>query len=211
MPAIEQQKMVEALLLAGLGQAVPEAGPTFATPIGNVTGRPEVYGPLMEMLATGPIGIGRLREAPQLAGRPTTELLQALTLLVAGGYAHPMLPAGVAASGRESARRLNQAIAQVNAAGSDLPRLAAPAIGSAVGTDMLETLVVGSLLAGRKADVASLSAEALAVLANSGRSVQRDGKPVTDAGEARQIVAEAIDRILKQRLPVLRKLGVLDG
>ena len=169
LPPAEQQKMVEALSLANLGQAVSETGATFATPIGSVTGRPEVYGPMIEMLATGPIGIGRLREAPQLAGRPTTELLQALTLLVAGGYAHPMLPAGVAASGREPARRLNQAIAQANADGGDLPRLAAPAIGSAVGTDLLETLVVGSLLAGRKADVASLSAEALAVLASSGR------------------------------------------
>ena len=211
MPAAEQQEMVEALSLVGLGQVVPEAGASFATPIGNVTGRPEVYGPMIEMLATGPISIGRLREAPQFAGRPAAELVQALTLLVAGGYAHPMLPAGGTASGRKAASRLNQAIAQANTTGGDLPRLAAPAIGSAVGTDVLETLVVGALLAGQKADAASLLANALAVLAKSGRSVQREGKPVTDAAEARQIVSDAIAGILERRLPVLRGLGVLEG
>ena len=75
--------------------------------------------------------------------------MQAFTLLVAGGYAHPMLPEGGTAAGREAARRLNLAIAQANANAADLPRLGAPAIGSAVGGDILETLVVGELLAGK--------------------------------------------------------------
>ena len=35
--------------------AVPEGGATFATPIGNVTGRPEVYQPLLAMLEAGPV------------------------------------------------------------------------------------------------------------------------------------------------------------
>ncbi len=211
MPAAEQQGMLEALSLANLGQAVPEGGATFTTPIGTVTGRPEVYDPMLELLATGPLSIGRLRETAQFAGRPLVELLPAFTLLVAGGYAHPMLPPGVASAGQEPARRFNQAVAQVNASGGDLPRLAAPAIGSSVGSDLLETIVVGALLAGRPADLESLSTEVLAVLAKSGRNVQQEGKPVTDAATARPIVAEAISVVLERRVPVLRHLGVLDG
>ena len=90
---------------------------------------------------------------------------------------------------------------------ADLPRLAAPAIGSAIGVDILETLVVGELLAGKPADVDALTAEVLAVLGRSGRSVQRDGKPVTDQGEARQIVADAIRSMIERRFPVLRAAG----
>jgi hypothetical protein len=49
------------------------------------------------------------------------------------------------------------------------------------------------------------------VLGRSGRSVQREGRPVSDPGEARQIVLDAIRGILERRLPVLQRLGVLDG
>jgi hypothetical protein len=151
-----------------------------------------------------------VREAPAFAGRPLVELLQAFTLLVSGGYSHPLLPDGGTAAGREASRRLNQAIARANGNAADLPRLAAPAIGSAVGTDILETLVVGELLAGRPPDVEPLTTDVLATLSRSGRSVQREGKPVTEPAEARQIVLDAIRNLIERRVPILRTLGVLD-
>jgi hypothetical protein len=137
--------------------------------------------------------------------------MQAAALLVAGGYVHPMLPEGGTAAGRDAARRLNLAIARANANGADLPRLAAPAIGSAIGVDMLETLLVGELLAGQPADGGSLADELVAMLARSGRSVQWDGAPVTESVEARRVVADAVHIMIEKRLPMLRRLGVLDG
>jgi hypothetical protein len=211
MPVAEQQASMEALVIAGLGLPVPEAGPTFATPIGSVTGRPEVYQPLLAMLEEGPISIRAVRESPAFAARPLVELIQAVTLLVSGGYAHPMLPEGGTAAGRAAASRLNQAIALANANAAELPRLAAPAIGSAVGTDVLETMVVGELLAGRPADVEPLATHVLTVLARSGRSMQREGKAVTDPADARQIVCDAIRTMMEKRVPLLRRLGVLAG
>ena len=163
------------------------------------------------MLEDGPLSIKIAREAPAFAGRPLVELMQAFALLVSGGYAHPMLPEGGTAAGQATVRRLNLTIARANGDAAELPRLAAPAIGSAVGVDMLETMVVGELLAGRPADVDPLAAEVLAVLVRSGRNVQRDGKPVTDQLEARQIVADAIRTMIERRFPVLRRLGVLEG
>lgn len=211
MPAPEQQATMEALSLVGLGQPVPEGGATFATPIGSVTGRPEVYQPMLSLLDSGPINVPRVRQLAYFADRPLVELMQAFTLLVSGGYAHPMLPDGGSAAGRDAARRLNQAIARSNGNAADLPRLAAPAIGSAIGVDVLETLVVGELLAGQPADVEQLTGDVIGVLGRSGRSVQREGRPVSDPGEARQIVLDAIRGILERRLPVLQRLGVLDG
>jgi SAM-dependent methyltransferase len=210
MPAAEQQVLLEAMTLVGLGLPVPEGGATFATPIGSVTGRPEIYQPLLEILDSAPLSVSRVRDAPAFAGRPLVELLQAFTLLVSGGYAHPLLPDGGTAASREASRRLNQAIARANGNAADLPRLAAPAIGSAVGTDILETLVVGELLAGRPADIEPLTTEVLATLGRSGRSVQREGKPVAEPAEARQIVLDAIRNLIERRVPVLRNLGVLD-
>jgi SAM-dependent methyltransferase len=210
MPAAEQQAMIEALSLIGLGQAVPEGGATFATPIGSVTGRPEVYRPLLEQLAQGPMTLGQLRASATFAARPLIELLQALTLLVAGGYAHPMLPDAVVASGGPTARALNAVIARANMTGTDLPRMVAPVIGSVVQVDVLEALVVGELLGGQMAEVDPLATEVLALLARGGRNVQKEGKPVTDVVEARGIVADAIRTVLERRLPVFRSLGVVE-
>jgi hypothetical protein len=150
-----------------------------------------------------------VRQAPSFSERPLVEVLQAFTLLVAGGYAHPMLPDGGTPAGHEAARRLNLAIAQANATAADLPRLAAPAIGSAVGGDILESLLVGELLAGKPTDVGALTNELVGLLGRSGRSVQRDGTPVTDPAETRRIVTEAVVGMLERRVPVLRRLGVV--
>jgi hypothetical protein len=51
----------------------------------------------------------------------------------------------------------------------------------------------------------------VALLRRSGRSVQRDGKPVTDPAETMRIVTEAVVGMLERRVPLLRRLGVLEG
>jgi SAM-dependent methyltransferase len=211
MPAPEQQMRLHELTIAGLGVAMPEAGPTFATPMGNVTGRPEIYQPLLSMLEGQQLSVEQAMQSPALAGRPLVEVLQAFSLLIAGGYAHPILPGGGTAAGRDGCRRLNLAIAQANAHAAELPRLASPVLGSVVGGDILESLVAGELLAGKPADIEALTSEMLVVLDRSGRNVQRDGQPVADPTDRRRIVAEAVTTMLEKRLPILRQLGVLDG
>jgi hypothetical protein len=199
------------MTLVGLGQQIPEAGISFATPIGNVTGRPEIYQPLLTMLDDGPIDVTQVSRSPTFKERPLAEVMQAFTLLVAGGYAHPMLPNGGTTAGHEASRRLNIAIARANSSAADLARLAAPAIGSAVGGDSLEVLLVGELLTGEPPDVTRLSEQLVGILTRSGRTVQREGTPVTDPAEARRVVADAVIAMLEKRVPVLRRLGVLEG
>ena len=53
------------MTLVGLGMPVPEAGATFATPIGTVTGRPEVYQPLLRLLDAGPLSVRQARAPPR--------------------------------------------------------------------------------------------------------------------------------------------------
>ena len=66
LPLAEQQLLMEAVLLAGLGVPAPEGGPTFASPIGNVTGRPEIYQPLLAMLDEGPVSVRTARSLARL-------------------------------------------------------------------------------------------------------------------------------------------------
>jgi hypothetical protein len=208
LPPTEHQIMLEELTIAPMGMTVPDPV-TFSTPVGMVTGRTEVYRPLFDMLAEGPLSLRQMRGAAPYAGRPLMELLQAITLMMAGGFAHPLLPGGGSAAAREAAQRLNLAIAAANEHGAELARLVAPLIGSTLQVDLLETLMVGDLLAGRPADMDGLTASVLTGLERSGRTMQRDGKPVTDAAEARTLAAEVVQRFLERRTPVLRTLGVL--
>jgi len=206
----EQQMRLHALTIASLGVAMPEDGPTFTSPIGDVTGRPEIYQPLMDMLESGWVSVEQAMQSPAFAGHPWVELLQAFSLLIAGGYAHPVLPPSGTDARRSICRRLNLAIAQTNAHAADLPQLVSPVIGSAVGGDILETLIAGVLLNdGWHGDEAALTTELLSVLGRTGRSVRRDGQPITDPADRARVVGEAVAAFLGKRLPVLRNLGVL--
>ena len=210
LPAPEQQALVGALVLAGFDQEMPEAGPAFATSLGSVTGRPEFYRPLVSMLATGPLSFQQAREAPEFAAKPAVDLMHAFALLVAGGYAHPMLPAA-SFDANDGARRLNRAIADANAKGADLPRLAAPAIGSAIDSNLMEVLLTAELLAGKPTDPAALATDLVALLGRSGRTMREDGEPVSDPAQATRVARGVVDGILQRRLPLLRRLGIVEA
>ena len=51
---------------------------------------------------SGRLSVRQARATPTFAERPLVELMQAFTLLVAGGYGHPMLPDGGTAAGHDA-------------------------------------------------------------------------------------------------------------
>jgi len=207
-PAAEHQAMLNDLALAWTGMAAGDQV-TITTSMGPLTGRPELYRPLLAMLESGVLSVRQAKTVAPFAGRSLPELLQAITLLVSGGYALPVMPLGDSSAARGGAARLNAAIARLNGYGGDLPRIAVPLTGSSINVDLLETLALGEILSGKPMDVESLSPVVMATLARSGRSVQRDGAPVTDPAAAGKIVAAALSTMLERRVPLLRTLGVL--
>jgi hypothetical protein len=190
---------------------LPEDPIVLGSPLGQVTGLPEIYGPLMRMIMAEDQTIGALRRSETFAGRPATDLSQAVSLLLASGYAHPALPAAVRRNARAATDRLNRAICAFNADGGDIPRLAAAAIGSEIGSDLLETLVVREQLDDRSLEIEGLADRVLAALTQAGRSIQREGKPVQDMVQARVMVRESIAIMLERRLPLLKRLGAIPG
>jgi len=207
--APEQTALLDELSIASMGITIPDPI-TFDTPVGKVTGRPEIYRPLFDLQAEGILSVHRARELPTFASRPLGELLQAIALMIGGGFARPVLRGGVTAAARQATQRLNRTIALENARGGELALLAAPLIGSALPADVLETLIVGDVIAGLPTDLPNLTRSLLSGLERSGRKVQRDGQPVSDPAEIRTVATDLVERFLNQRLPVLRTLGILD-
>ena len=210
LPMSEHHRLLDAITLHWTGQ--PTAGDvTFATPLGNMTGNPDAYRPLLRALEAGPLPIAQARTIEPFASRPAVELLQAVALLISGGYAHPALPDDGSAESRRTTADLNRAVAEANASGSDMARLASPVLGTALTVDVTETMVVGALLTGHLPEVASLTATLESQLRRGGRTIQKDGQTVADPIEATTIATSIVRHVLDNRAPLLRRLGILEG
>ena len=205
----EHRAAVEALSIVGLGVPIKDEI-TFTIPQGTATGRPEIYRPLLAMLDEGPVSVAEARKSPGLAGCSQADLVQAVALLVAGGYALPQLPHGASTAARQTARALNLAIAEDNANGAGLTGLAAPAVGAAISAGVAESFIVGAILDGRSASVDKLTDHVLAQMERGGRITRRDGKPVTDPLEARRLTEDLVRSTLDRRARAFRLLGILE-
>jgi SAM-dependent methyltransferase len=208
LPAQEHISLLDRLSLVWSGK-VMEAEITFTGPVGNVTGQPEFYRPLVDAVREAPVTIGELRALPGLKDRPVGEFVQAAILLMGGGFAHPASPHGCQPDTRAGAARLNAAIVDRLRLGVDLHRLAAPLIGSSIAADVIEALVIGQLLSDASPDPERLIDAVLADVAGSGRSLLRDGQPLKETADARALVGENVRGLLSRRYQMLRELGVI--
>jgi hypothetical protein len=208
MPVAEQVRALDAIKLAWTGRQ-PEDPIKLATPLGEVQGLPEIYGPLMTMLVEGDRTVGAIRQDPAFSKRPVIDVMQAVVLLMSSFYVQPALPEAIQSQARAGTDRLNAALGDINANGGDIARLASAVLGTEIAADPLETLLVREKLAGRPMQIDGLTDRVLAVLTQAGRSVQREGKPVQDVDQARAILRGSLQGIIGQRLPLLARLGVI--
>jgi energy-converting hydrogenase Eha subunit G len=86
--------------------------------------------------------------------------------------------------------------------------LASPVAGTGIGVDFAETLILPELQAGRS-EPAALVEHVLSRLTQTGRSVLKDGKPVTDPAIARSEMTATVNRLLADRAGLWKRLGLL--
>ncbi|WP_048862572.1 class I SAM-dependent methyltransferase, partial [Acidisphaera rubrifaciens] len=168
LPPAEHRALLDAVHFVDLGRH-REAEVKVACSIGQLSGRPEIYDPLLDRLAAGPLSVAEAREMSPFAGRPIQELVQALLMVTAAGYAHPVAAGAGSPAARAAGRRANAEIARLNRLGGAIPHLVAPASGASVLADLAETLAVGALLAGAPRDEQALATEVDTALAATGR------------------------------------------
>ena len=208
----EHLSLLEQIQLIAVNDPPPDdAELAFSCSIGTLSGAREIYGPLLHALAEGPLSLARARATPGLAGKSLNEVLQSLTLLISAGYAHPALPAETSFGARTAARTLNRAIAEINTGGGNIRSIAAPAIGSAITVDPMDSLLIGEVLAGQSAGREALAERLVKALERTGRHILRDGKPVAEPTEVWRLATEVVDGVLTRGSARLRALGILDA
>ncbi len=204
----EHLMLMEQIVMTGLGRE-KEKDIQIPTGIGQVVPRPEIYGPVLERLTKGPLSFAELRNIEPLRTQPLAEVLQVVAFLATGSLAHPTPNTRIDKVSAAPALALNREIGLLNERGANLPFLVSPRLGNAINVDVIEAVLLPDLVRGPPPNLEPLVQRVLAVLAQTGRSTVRDGKVITDPAEALASMTETVARVVKDRLPVLQRLGIL--
>jgi trans-aconitate methyltransferase len=179
----------------------------FAGPLGEVEGQPDLYGPLADALCQRPHSVREIAALPPFAGKPLAMALQAISLLMAGGHAHPMISDGKGKAG-DAARKLNKVITEKLRDGEILNFVAAPAIGSALPVSFPELVVLHGLQQNENASAAQLTELGLVVMQETGQRMLKDGKVLEQVEDNREEFAGHVERTLAGKKPIWKLLGV---
>jgi SAM-dependent methyltransferase len=175
---------------------------TFETPLGKLQLRPDVHGPLIDLLHKGPV---TLRGAIERLPETTTNwgsITDAIKVLVGRGDLQPALPAAGDEARTASARAFNAAVLERAMESAEFGYLASPVTGGAVRVDRLAQLYLFARQRGFPDP-----AEMLATLARGAVATGDDGaSPSAEAGRAFAQSEKA--RIETAVVPVLEKLGI---
>lgn len=186
----------------------------FNTSLGEVEGRPEVYGPLYEALAAGPKTIGELMRVP--VGTPADGTTAASTrtlgdVLQAVGL---MLHAGHVALAREvksdkPAKSLNRAIFNAVLAGGPYRHLIAPALPWVLTVSDVDLMLGGLYLANPRVNAQQLATLWVERLISLGRGLIHEGQSLTGREAMLPRAQELAAAFIERTLPTWQRLGVI--
>jgi len=187
---------------------VPRAAATASiqTPMGEVKGRADLYSPILDRLADGPIRLSQL--VAQMAGpdRTAAAVIQAVGLLIHSGQVKMVRPD--TETDWEPARRFNVALAREIAAGRSVRVLAAPAVGTGVGADLCDFGFVAAREQDLRLDAQTIARTTWKMIENTSIRPMRDGKLHRHEPEALAYLHEAAEQLLAEKLGILKTLGI---
>jgi len=175
-----------------------------------------VQGPLYEQLLALLGGRSRrlseIVAAPEVQGTPAADVIRAVDAGVAMGIfevtAGPLEPLTGALDGTVSVPgAFNRAILAADALGGRPLALASERTGTGHTLGDLDGAILHELAAGGRSGLAE---RVEARLVGSGRSIQKEGKPVTDPDERRRLLEEACEAFVKTSVPHLARLGIVE-
>jgi len=186
---------------------VPRSAATsnIKTAMGEVQGRADIYSPILDRLAAGPVRLSQL--VGQVGGPDgTAAVIQAVGLLIHSGQVK-MVRADTKTDG-EPARRLNVLLAREVAVGRPIRVLAAPAVGTGVGADLCD---FGFVVARDKdlwLDAETIARTTWKMIENTSIRPMRDGKLHQEESEALAYLHESAERLLAEKQGVFERLGI---
>jgi len=167
------------------------------------------YRPVVEALAEHPRSVGELLDLPELR-RTTLKAVELVGMLVSSRQAMPLLPDEATASA-EAAARFNRAVA-ATVRDQDVPilvALAMPRPGSAYFLTPAEVLAYDILGRDPEARPPDIAKEIWPVVKARGDRLLRDGRPIESDAEAEEFLAERLDKMIREELPIWRQLGAM--
>ncbi|WP_244284759.1 MULTISPECIES: class I SAM-dependent methyltransferase [unclassified Pannonibacter] len=174
---------------------------------GDMTLQEDVYSPLLDGFANGPVTLRQLLAAPEIANLGWAKLMQAIIILVGSGHLHPCLSAKAEAKRRERTNALNKALFNRARSSDEVGFLASPVLGSGVPVTRFEQLFLFALTQGRK-DPQQWAEFAWQAIQAQGQRLIKAGHPLeTDAENLGFMVEQAVD-FAEKRLTALKSLQV---
>ncbi|WEJ32924.1 class I SAM-dependent methyltransferase [Devosia sp. SD17-2] len=176
--------------------------------LGEATLQEDVYRPVLDKLADGPMTVRHMVTDTAIADLGWARLQQALVVLVGAGHLQPCLPAKDDAKRAKNTRAFNQAVLQRARDNADLQYLASPVTGGGLAVPRFHQLFLLALSEGRKQSE-EWAALAWQVLSAQGQRIVKEGKTLdTPEENLAELEAQAAAFAQKQ-LSVLKGLQVI--
>jgi hypothetical protein len=176
----------------------------FAGPLMELTGRQDLYVPIMNLLAQKNASFDEMLALPTFGEDKIGLLLDCLTLLVHSGQVLPVIaiPTDV-----EPAQRFNRMVIDHSRTGRIYHHLASPLARTGIPVTDFGLLTLAAIIDG-KDGVDAVARHAMSILNILGRRPMRDGVPLNDEHEATAFLIEQMKPILDHYVPLWRRLGV---
>lgn len=207
-PALTPAELLRVLSETRFALAVPRKNVVlkFVGPLTELVGREELYTPLLDTLAEKNASFDELLALPAFGQGQTNVLLDSLALLVHSGQLLPLL---APAADADAAHRFNRMIVGHARTGRIYSHLASPVARTGVPVNDFGLLTLAAIYDGKAGDVASAARHAMGILKIIGRRPIKEGRFLEDEGEATIFLAETMQPILQDIVPVWRRLGVV--
>jgi SAM-dependent methyltransferase len=194
------------LLVVGTGKDFDDA--PIDVPVGGIALDRTLYEPLVASLDEQPLDAEAVRSL--FPDWSLDNAVNAMALLVAGGYALPGVREWEDTGAATRARALNEVLIAENRAGGNHQNLAAAATGYAARSDFLEMLAIGAVWSGNGDDERQLSAQVIDDLTRQDRELRREGRLVSNPDERQLLVEERVSAALDHLRGTLLRLGMTD-
>lgn len=180
----------------------------FKTPLGEVTGKREIYQTILQAIPVGTaktirdISEDRSVKALQIN---FSSIIQAITFLLDAGLILPYNETGQP----PHAMKLNRIILKKTSEGQMYNFLSSPRTGLAVYISNLEALILNSILDGVR-ETTKLNQVVYENLKRLGQRIVREGKVIENEDETRQIIENNVAEFLTKRMPILKAHGIVN-
>jgi len=182
------------------------ATPNIKTAMGEVKGRADIYLPILDRLAAGPVRLSQL--IAQVGGpeRTPAAVIQAVGLLIHSGQVRMVRPD--TKTDGAPARRLNVVLAREVAAGRMIRVMASPAVGTGVGVDLCDFGFVVARVKDLWLDAETIARTTWKMIENTSIRPMKDGKLHQQESEALAYLHEAAEKFLTEKQGVFETLGI---